>query len=103
VQALAAEVGTVNQPEIDSLTSYLEAWGAPVPPPEAVAPHEQPGAALDQSFLDGVLASEPAVLAAARQEQEAGRYEPARELAGIIVREQTDRAGRARVLSPAGG
>jgi uncharacterized protein (DUF305 family) len=98
VRALATDVSVVDAPEIDSLVSYLDAWGAPVPPEEATAPHEQPGTALDRSFLDAVLASAPAVLAAARQEQQAGRYEPARELAGIIVREQADRAGRARVL-----
>ncbi len=99
VRALAAEVVATDGPEIDSLTSYLDAWGAPIPPEEATAPHEQPGPALDRGFLDGVRGGAPEVVAAAQREQQAGRYGPARELAGIIAREQTDRAGRARVLS----
>lgn len=98
VKALAAGAVAVDEPEIDSLTSYLEAWDASVPAPEAVAPHEQPGAALDQGFLDAVLTSTPDVVAAARREQQTGRYEPARELASLIVTEQTARAARAQAL-----
>ncbi|MDQ1634205.1 MAG: hypothetical protein QOJ32_1014 [Frankiaceae bacterium] len=91
VKALAAEVLAVDQPEIDSLTSYLQAWDAPVPA-------EQPGVAPDRSFLDTVLTSTPDVVAAARREQQTGRYEPARELAGLILTEQTARVDRARSL-----
>jgi uncharacterized protein (DUF305 family) len=98
VRALAADVTATDEPEIDSLASYLDAWGAPIPPEEATAPHEQPGSAVDRTFLDAVRGGTPAVVAAARREQSAGRYEPARELAGILVREQTDRAARARAL-----
>lgn len=101
VKALAVQIRDAQQPEIDSMTTWLSAWGAPTAGPHAGhAMHgmltEQQlaelgnsrGAAFDQLFLTGMIAHHRGAVAMAQQEQQAGQYQPAKELAGMIVSTQ---------------
>lgn len=105
VKALAATIKTAQEPEIESMTTWLTAWGAPVPaadggthsghsgrgmatPAEMQELAGKRGAAFDEVFLTRMIAHHEGAIAMAQEEQRAGQYAPAKELAAMIVSTQ---------------
>ncbi|MFD7609491.1 DUF305 domain-containing protein [Streptomyces sp. NPDC059828] len=115
VKELAEEIRKAQDPEIETLTGWLAAWGEQVPADGAMdhSAHSQPsrhsgdgsggmmtdeetaelgkssGAAFDTVFMKLMIKHHEGAVAMARTEQAEGAYGPARKMAGGIVTSQT--------------
>jgi uncharacterized protein (DUF305 family) len=115
VKTLATQIQSAQDPEINQMTGWLTAWGAPttmpgmtgVPGPTmgAGSMGSMPGmmsdadmgmmsgltgAAFDRQWLTMMTAHHQGAIAMAHTEQANGRYGPAKTMADNIVRTQTD-------------
>jgi len=115
VKTLAEQIRTAQEPEIEQLTGFLDAWGAEVPPSNSMegmghgstpstgasdmggmmtpAQMEQlggaTGAQFDEMFLTMMIEHHRSAVAAAQQEIEQGSNPDAKQLAEKIVADQT--------------
>jgi uncharacterized protein (DUF305 family) len=99
VAVLATEIAGAQQPEIDRMTAWLAAWGAPVPAGHVVLPgmvtdadlaalRAATGAAFDRRFLTLMIAHHEGAVRLARTEVAEGRDPAATALAEEIVATQ---------------
>ena len=107
VKSLAAKVKTAQQPEIDTMTGWLSAWGQPVPEPGmsmpsmahgampgAMAPADMAkleaatGAAFDKQFLTMMIAHHEGAVTMAQDETKDGSNGDAKALAQKIITDQ---------------
>lgn len=113
VKELAAKIEQAQEPEIATMSSWLSAWGQPVPGPAmgggghgghgggstpampGIMSAEQmdelmgaSGAEFDRMFLQGMVAHHQGAVEMARAEQARGMYPPAKDLAAEIERAQ---------------
>ena len=116
VKALAEQIEAAQQPEIDQLTGFLNAWGAEVPPPNSMegmdhgsmpsasggsgmsgmmtpAQMEQlrnaTGAQFDEMFLTMMIEHHRSAISGAQKEIAQGSNPDAKALAEKIVADQT--------------
>ncbi|MEU2158086.1 DUF305 domain-containing protein [Streptomyces sp. NPDC019396] len=115
VKELAEEIRKAQDPEIETLSGWLTAWGEQVPAGGAMdhSPHAQSsrhsgggsggmmtdeemaelgkssGAAFDTAFMRLMVEHHEGAVTMARTEQAEGTYGPARKMAGGIVTSQT--------------
>lgn len=110
VKALAVKIKQAQQPEIDTMTGWLSAWGKPAPMPGMSAgmdmdmSHESmpgamtsadmtklsqvKGAAFDKQFLTMMIAHHQGAVTMAKQEGAQGSNPDAKALAAKIVTDQ---------------
>ena len=119
VRELAASISAAQAPQVEEVTSWLDARGEPVPAGSSMGGDEDPadpsaagtsnleevqelegatGAEFDRAFLRLVVAHHEAGLAAAAAERTGGTDPRAVELAARIEREQSAEAQRVRDL-----
>jgi len=112
VLRLAKEIKYALQPEIDTMSGWLEEWGQPVPPTDATAdpdpgpPSEQQlaqlehayGLAFDRLWLRLMLAHHQDAVAMAQTEVDEGEDGATKALAEDIVWAQRDEIERMRRL-----
>jgi len=101
VRALAARTAAAQGPEIETMTGWLDAWGADAPMsgmtdiPGAMSEAEMgrlaglSGTAFDREFLTMMISHHQGALAMAETEQTDGSDPAAVALAGSIVADQT--------------
>jgi uncharacterized protein (DUF305 family) len=107
VEALAAEIKKAQDPEIKTLSGWLDSWGEDVPEedeggehaghamsgmmtPEEMAELEKAsGEAFDTAFLEMMIKHHEGAVEMARTEQADGSYRPAKDMAGDIVTSQS--------------
>ncbi|GAA3392376.1 DUF305 domain-containing protein [Cryptosporangium minutisporangium] len=112
VKALAAKIEQAQQPEIDTMSGWLTAWGETVPDAKAGMDHggmgssstpmpggmtdaqmgqlhEASGAAFDKMFLAMMIEHHEGAITMAGTEQQSGENSQAKQLAGTIVTDQT--------------
>ncbi|MER7131812.1 DUF305 domain-containing protein [Streptosporangium saharense] len=100
VKDLARKIEAAQEPEIQTMSGWLTAWGA-----RASGEHGMPGmmsgqdmeelrglsgAAFDRAFLTLMIQHHEGAVAMARQEQAGGAHEPARRMAADIVSGQSE-------------
>jgi uncharacterized protein (DUF305 family) len=126
VKALAEEIRAAQDPEIITLTGYLQAWGAEVPADDGMAGMDHSGmqdmpgmsgmmtpeqmdqmqnasgAAFDTMFLQMMIVHHEGAVADSQRELAEGVNPQAKELAGRIVSTQTAEIDRMRQLLQAG-
>jgi uncharacterized protein (DUF305 family) len=110
VKALATQIKAAQDPEIQTMTSWLTAWGAPVPTAGDAGGHDMEGhgsvsgmmtddemkalaaakgSAFDQMWLDMMIRHHEGAVTMARSELASGRNADAKELAQAIIDGQT--------------
>jgi uncharacterized protein (DUF305 family) len=121
VKALAEQIQAAQQPEIEQLTGFLNAWGAEIPPSNSVegmdhgsmpsastasgmggmmtpAQMEQlgnaTGAQFDEMFLTMMIEHHRSAISGAQKEIAQGSNPDAKQLAEKIVADQTDEITR---------
>ena len=109
VQRLSSDIQLAQQPEIDLMTSWLEAWGEEPPSSddamggmdhssrhtgmaddEQMQQLEDAGADFDRMFLEMMIAHHEGAITMSEQEQADGLNTDALELAGTIIADQTE-------------
>ncbi|WP_431836552.1 DUF305 domain-containing protein [Cellulomonas sp. Y8] len=109
VQKLASDIQFAQQPEIDLMTSWLEAWGEDLPSGEddmggmdhssghtgmadddEMQQLENAGADFDRMFLEMMIVHHQGAITMSEQQQANGLNEDAVELAGTIISDQTE-------------
>ncbi|WP_182885235.1 DUF305 domain-containing protein [Microbispora sp. H10885] len=116
VKELARKIEAAQDPEIRTMTGWLESWGVQVPGegvPMDHMDHDMPGmmsgedtnklkglegAAFDRAFLTMMIQHHEGAVTMAEEEQGAGVYEPARRLAGSIITSQSAEISTMRKL-----
>ncbi|WP_339156427.1 DUF305 domain-containing protein [Actinomadura luteofluorescens] len=121
VKALAADIKKAQEPEIQQLSAWLRSWGSPVPSPGTTGMggmhhggmdgmdgmmsekdmkelEAAKGGAFDKAFLEMMIEHHEGAVAMARTEESAGRFPPAKQLAGKIISSQTAEIARMRTL-----
>ncbi|SFK85377.1 DUF305 domain-containing protein [Streptomyces pini] len=112
VRDLAAEIRKAQDPEIETMSAWLESWGEPVPPetegmdemdhsghgshgmsgmmtPEEMAELEKSsGKAFDTAFLEMMIEHHEGAVAMAEDQRENGSYGPAKAMADDIITAQ---------------
>jgi uncharacterized protein (DUF305 family) len=108
VKALAAKIQTAQQPEIDTMTGWLTAWGQPAPMPAmstnaGMGHGSMPGmmsdadmttlkgangAAFDKHFLTMMISHHEGAIDMAQQEVDKGKNTEATALAAKIITDQ---------------
>jgi uncharacterized protein (DUF305 family) len=100
VVALAAQIKAAQDPEIDTMTGWLEAWGEPIETdhgmdmPGIMTDEEMAeleaadGAAFDKVFVDHMIAHHQGAIEMAETEIADGRNAEAKELASQIAESQ---------------
>ncbi|MFH0241288.1 DUF305 domain-containing protein [Streptomyces sp. HK10] len=112
VKDLAAEIKKAQDPEIETMSEWLESWGEPVPPetediagtdhsghgshgmpgmmdPEEMAELEKSsGEAFDTAFLKMMIEHHEGAVAMAEEEKENGSHGPAKAMADDIITAQ---------------
>ncbi|MFP8958971.1 DUF305 domain-containing protein [Streptomyces nanhaiensis] len=106
VKKLAEEIKKAQDPEIKTLTSWLESWGEEVPAegamdhsahgmdgmmtPEQMEELEKAsGKAFDTAFLEMMIEHHEGAVAMAKTEQADGAYPPAKDMAEDIITSQS--------------
>ncbi|WP_030512460.1 DUF305 domain-containing protein [Microbispora rosea] len=108
VKELAKQIEAAQGPEIQTMTGWLESWGVQAPGEDAMPmdhmDHGMPGmmsgedmkkleglkgAAFDKAFLTMMIQHHEGAITMAKEEREAGVYEPARQMAGSIITSQS--------------
>jgi uncharacterized protein (DUF305 family) len=111
VKKLAAQIKNAQQPEIDTMTSWLQAWGEPTHPRHGMHMAEGmmseqdmkrlgslSGRPFDQMFLQMMIKHHQGAVTMARTEQEQGTNPDAKALATSIVSSQEAEITRMRSL-----
>lgn len=113
VKALAAKIEGAQQPEIDTMTGWLQSWGAPVPSTamggmsmgqgmmsESAmrALGKVSGSTFDTMFLTMMITHHQGAIAEAKTEQASGSNTDALALARKIESDQTAEISRMRAL-----
>ncbi|MEV0663167.1 DUF305 domain-containing protein [Actinomadura luteofluorescens] len=118
VKTLAADIKKAQAPEIQQLSAWLKGWGSPVPSPGMTGMggmhhggmdgmmsekdmkelEAAKGAAFDKAFLEMMIEHHEGAVAMARTEESAGRFPPAKQLAGKIISSQTAEIAEMRSL-----
>lgn len=97
VLELAARIETAQQPEIDTMQTWLEEWDEKTsesgmemgdPDPEMTALESASGAAFDRMFLEMMIGHHESAIEMAKTEVRDGAYAPAIELAQQIIDDQ---------------
>lgn len=106
VKALAERIQQAQDPEIETMTQWLESWGEDVPAEDGhmmgddmmgggmMSPEEMSelmgaqGVDFDRMFLTMMTAHHEGAIEMARVEQAEGSFAPAQELAGKIIEDQ---------------
>lgn len=102
VKRLAVQIEKAQQPEIDKMTGWLKAWGAPLPSHDGMgmgdgmmSPQEMSrlgtlsGKAFDTAFLQMMIKHHQGAVTMARTEQAHGASSDAKALAASIVTSQS--------------
>ncbi|MFI7631718.1 DUF305 domain-containing protein [Microbispora rosea] len=108
VKELAKQIEAAQGPEIQTMTGWLESWGVQAPGEDAMPmdhmDHGMPGmmsgedmkkleglkgAAFDKAFLTMMIQHHEGAITMAKEEREAGVYEPAKQMAGSIMTSQS--------------
>ncbi|MEV1204090.1 DUF305 domain-containing protein [Microbispora rosea] len=108
VKELAKQIEAAQGPEIQTMTGWLESWGVQAPGEDAMPmdhmDHGMPGmmsgedmkkleglkgAAFDKAFLTMMIQHHEGAITMAKEEREAGVYEPARQMADSIMTSQS--------------
>ncbi|MEV4325422.1 DUF305 domain-containing protein [Microbispora rosea] len=108
VKELAKQIEAAQGPEIQTMTGWLESWGVQAPGEDAMPmdhmDHGMPGmmsgedmkkleglkgAAFDKAFLTMMIQHHEGAITMAKEEREAGVYEPARQMADSIITSQS--------------
>lgn len=109
VKDLAADISAAQGPEIDTMTSWLQAWGEETSPDSAMEGMDHGGMEMDgmdqetvmaelealegeqfdQRFLELMIAHHEGAVEMAQEEIDAGENSDATELAQMIVSDQT--------------
>ncbi|MFJ5259820.1 DUF305 domain-containing protein [Streptomyces sp. NPDC088387] len=116
VKELAEEIRKAQDPEIETMTGWLRAWGEQVPADGGVSGHgghsmagmmtdqemdgleKASGEAFDRAFLTFMVEHHEGAVEMAGTEQRDGAHGPARELAGAVVTAQTAEIARMNKL-----
>lgn len=109
VKQLAAQIKAAQDPEIQTLTGWLTAWGKPVEPPEGHSGHTMPGMGsdadmdklmaakgtdFDRMFARMMIAHHNGAIQMAKDQQADGANAEAKALAATIERAQADEVGK---------
>lgn len=108
VKALAATIQAAQEPEITTMTGWLKTWKEDVPSADMGGMdhsggsmpgmldqqqmdglEQESGAAFDKMFLKLMRAHHTGAIEMATTEQQSGKYQPAKDLAGQIIKDQT--------------
>ncbi|MEV5743519.1 DUF305 domain-containing protein [Microbispora rosea] len=108
VKELAKQIEAAQGPEIQTMTGWLESWGVQAPGEDAMPmdhmDHGMPGmmsgedmkkleglkgAAFDKAFLTMMIQHHEGAITMAKEEREAGVYEPAKQMADSIMTSQS--------------
>lgn len=108
VKELAKQIEAAQDPEIQTMTGWLESWGVQAPGEDGMPTdhmdHGMPGmmsgedmkkleglkgAAFDKAFLTMMIQHHEGAITMAKEEQEAGVYEPAKQMADSIITSQS--------------
>ncbi|GIH66580.1 DUF305 domain-containing protein [Microbispora siamensis] len=114
VKELAKKIEAAQDPEIRTMSGWLTSWGVQVPGGRTMPmDHGMPGmmsakdmkkleglkgAAFDKAFLTMMIQHHEGAVAMAEQEQAAGVYEPAKQMAASIVSSQSAEITRMKQL-----
>ncbi|GAA2392732.1 DUF305 domain-containing protein [Streptomyces glaucosporus] len=118
VKDLAAEIERAQQPEIDTLTGWLESWGEDVPaggstdhsghsghgmtgmmsPEQMEKLEKSSGKEFDTAFLEMMIEHHKGAVAMAEAQRENGSHGPAKSMADEIVTTQGDEIDRMNEL-----
>jgi uncharacterized protein (DUF305 family) len=103
VKTLAAQIKAAQQPEIDKMTGWLNAWGKPTVPPGGHGVHSMPGmmsgqdmdklkaasgAAFDRQFTQMMIDHHTGAIEMAREVQKNGSNAEVKKLAADIEKSQ---------------
>lgn len=115
VKQLAAQIQAAQDPEINTMTGWLNAWSQPTSM-TGMAGHSMDsmpgmmsdadmtklgtlsGSAFDREFLTMMTAHHTGAVEMARTELAQGRYGPAKELANSIIADQTAETAKMKTL-----
>ncbi|WP_169983857.1 DUF305 domain-containing protein [Microbispora sp. H10836] len=108
VKELAKQIEAAQDPEIQTMTGWLESWGVQAPGEDGMpmdhTDHGMPGmmsgedmkkleglkgAAFDKAFLTMMIQHHEGAITMAKEEQGAGVYEPAKQMADSIITGQS--------------
>ncbi|MGW5266591.1 DUF305 domain-containing protein [Microbispora sp. NPDC004025] len=108
VKELAKQIEAAQDPEIQMMTGWLESWGVQAPGEDGMPmdhmDHGMPGmmsgedmkkleglkgAAFDKAFLTMMIQHHEGAITMAKEEQGAGVYEPAKQMADSIITSQS--------------
>ncbi|MEU6428526.1 DUF305 domain-containing protein [Microbispora sp. NPDC046973] len=117
VKELAKQIEAAQDPEIQTMTGWLESWGVQVPDEDGMPmdhmDHGMPGmmsgedmkkleglkgAAFDKAFLTMMIQHHEGAITMAKEEQGAGVYEPAKQMADAIIAGQSAEISTMRKL-----
>ncbi|WP_308363511.1 DUF305 domain-containing protein [Streptomyces sp. ISL-86] len=112
VKALATKIQEAQQPEIDTMTGWLKAWGEKVPQgmgtmddmrgmmddPQMMKLNGTSGRAFDTMFLTMMIEHHEGAIDMAKTEQQQGSYGPAKDLATDIITTQTAEISQMRTM-----
>jgi uncharacterized protein (DUF305 family) len=117
LKELAAKIAAAQQPEIDTMSGWLRAWGRPVPPqtmdhgaaghqgmPGMMTPKQmdelnaQVGMDFEKMFYTMMIAHHEGAIVMAKSEQRDGKNPEAKALAAKIVQDQTAEIAKMKQL-----
>ena len=117
VKALAEKIKKAQQPEIETMSAWLTAWGEPVPqgmdmmdhgdasPMPGMMSNQQmdtmrgmSGTAFDTMFLTSMIEHHEGAVEMAKTEKSQGAYGPAKDLADDIITAQTTEIAQMRKM-----
>jgi uncharacterized protein (DUF305 family) len=99
VKALASQIEAAQQPEIDTMNSWLKSWGETeshsmhgsdgmMSTAEMTAMKKASGPAFDKMFLEAMIKHHEGAISMAKTEQQKGRFEAAKTMANSVVTSQ---------------
>ncbi|WP_169989083.1 DUF305 domain-containing protein [Microbispora sp. H10836] len=114
VKELAKQIEAAQDPEIQTMTGWLESWGVQAPSENAMPmDHGMPGmmseedmkkleglkgAAFDRAFLQMMIQHHEGAVAMAKEEVAGGAYEPAKQMAESVISSQSAEISRMKQL-----
>ncbi|MBB4774469.1 DUF305 domain-containing protein [Actinomadura livida] len=104
IRELATGILTVRNGELQMLTTWLKSWDMPAPKPSPTSRavkelNRLSDTAYDSELLEFLVKNQQALLRLATQEQEAGKFTPARRLAEQTVKSSTGVISNMRIMS----
>jgi uncharacterized protein (DUF305 family) len=113
VKELAKQIEAAQDPEIQTMSGWLQSWGMQMPSGMPMMDHGMPGmmseadmtkleslsgAAFDKAFLEMMIKHHEGAIEMARQEQSSGAHQPAKELAASIIESQSAEIAKMKQL-----